>query len=74
MMVMDAEEIRAIDPEDLHDTLREMQQELMHEQGVAAMGGAPPDPGRIRELRKTVARIRTIMREREIEQEQRGKA
>lgn len=74
MMVMDADEIRAIDPADLQDTLREMQQELMHEKGVAAMGGAPPDPGRIRELRKTVARIRTIMREREIDQEQRGTA
>lgn len=73
-MVMDAEEIREIPDDELQATLRDMQQELMHEKGVASMGGAPPDPGRIRELRKTVARIRTIMRERELEQEQRGTA
>ncbi len=72
-MVLDAEEIREIPDDEIHETLREMQQELMHEKGVASMGGAPPDPGRIRELRKTVARIRTIMKERELEQ-QRGTA
>ncbi len=40
--------------------LRELQDELMHERGVAAMGGAPPNPGKIRALRKNIARMRTI--------------
>jgi len=35
----------------------------MHERGVAAMGGAPPNPGKIRALRKNIARILTIMSE-----------
>lgn len=71
--MMDAGELRAMDPDELQATLEEMQQELMHERGVAAMGGAPPDPGRIRELRKTVARIKTIIHERDTEA-QRGTA
>ena len=43
--------------------LRELRDELMHERGVAAMGGAPPNPGKIRALRKNIARIHTIRSE-----------
>ncbi len=43
--------------------LRELRDELMHERGVAAMGGAPPNPGKIRALRKQIARIHTIVSE-----------
>ena len=43
--------------------LRELRDELMHERGVAAMGGAPPNPGKIRALRKNIARIHTIQSE-----------
>ena len=46
--------------------LTELRDELMHERGVAAMGGAPPNPGKIRALRKNIARILTIMREEEL--------
>jgi large subunit ribosomal protein L29 len=70
---MEADELREMDEEELEEALRDTQQELMHERGVAAMGGQPPDPGRIRELRKTVARIRTIMHE-ETAEDQRGTA
>ena len=40
--------------------LRELREELMHERGVAAMGGAPPSPGKIRSLRKNISRILTV--------------
>lgn len=43
--------------------LSELRDELMHERGVAAMGGAPPNPGKIRALRKNIARILTIASE-----------
>ncbi len=45
--------------------LTELRDELMHERGVAAMGGAPPSPGKIRALRKNIARILTIARQEE---------
>lgn len=67
---MNAEELRNMSEEEIRGALQDMQQELMHERGVAAMGGQPPDPGRIRTLRKNVARIKTIMNERDIDEGQ----
>ncbi|MEE3192827.1 MAG: 50S ribosomal protein L29 [Candidatus Thermoplasmatota archaeon] len=40
-----------------------MRSELMHERGIASMGGQPASPGRMRSLRRQVARLQTIMRE-----------
>ena len=62
-MVLNAKEIRAFTPKDRREKLDELKSELMHERGVAAMGGSPPSPGKIRQLRMTIARILTIMRE-----------
>ena len=62
-MVLNAKEIRAFTPEDRREKLNELKNELMHEKGVAAMGGSPPSPGKIRQLRMTIAKILTIMRE-----------
>jgi len=58
-------EIRAMDREGRAKRLGELRDELMHERGVAAMGGAPPSPGKIRALRTNIARILTIMGEEE---------
>ncbi len=55
-----------MDAEALSKKLTEIRDELMHERGVAAMGGAPPNPGKIRALRKNIARILTIQREEEL--------
>ena len=54
-----------MDAEAISKKLSELRDELMHERGVAAMGGAPPNPGKIRALRKNIARILTIMSEEE---------
>ena len=54
-----------MEPDAREKKLLELREELMHERGVAAMGGAPPSPGKIRALRKNIARILTIMREEE---------
>ena len=66
MALLRTKEIRSMRPEDLKLKFKELSDELMHERGVAAMGGAPASPGRIRALRTNVARIHTIMREREL--------
>jgi len=67
MPLLRTKEIRAMDAEAIAKKLTELRDELMHERGIAAMGGAPPNPGKIRALRKNIARILTIMSE-----EQRG--
>jgi len=62
-MVLKAKEIREFSPEERREKLNELKSELMHERGVAAMGGSPPSPGKIRQLRMNIAKILTIMRE-----------
>jgi large subunit ribosomal protein L29 len=63
MALMKTVEIRAMDPEDRSAKLRELRDELMHERGAAAMGGAPASPGKIRAIRTNIARILTIQKE-----------
>ena len=57
------DEIRGMKPEDKTKKMKELRDELMRERGVAAMGGAPPSPGRIKVLRTNIARLSTVMRE-----------
>jgi large subunit ribosomal protein L29 len=63
MALLRTKEIRALDGPGREKKLKELRDELMHERGVAAMGGAPPNPGKIRALRKNISRIHTIERE-----------
>jgi large subunit ribosomal protein L29 len=60
---MKVKEIREMTSEDREKKLKEMKVTLMHERGVAAMGGAPSNPGKIGTLRKGIARMLTIIRE-----------
>ena len=62
-MVLKANEIREFTKEERREKLEELKRELMHEKGVAAMGGSPPSPGKIRQLRTSIARMLTIMHE-----------
>jgi len=62
-MVLKAKEIREFSPEERRKKLKELKSELMHERGVAAMGGSPASPGKIRQIRMEIAKLLTIMRE-----------
>ena len=65
MALMKTHELRELSPEELKNRLKQLKDDLMHERGVAAMGGAPASPGKIKALRKNIARIKTIQREAE---------
>jgi len=58
-----AKEIKQMSNEERRKKLAELRRELMHELGVSAMGGAPPSPGKIRSLKRQIARILTVMNE-----------
>lgn len=63
---LSAKKLREMSEEDLRAKLKELRHELMHERGVASMGGAPVNPGRIRSLKRQIARILTVLREKEV--------
>ncbi len=63
MPLLKAKDIRNMPDEERKETLRKLRDDLLHERGQAAMGGAPESPGRIRALRKNIARILTVMNE-----------
>ncbi len=62
-MILHPDEIRDMTPAERAAELEEMETELLNAKAVQAAGGAPENPGRIGELRRTVARIKTIQRE-----------
>jgi large subunit ribosomal protein L29 len=57
-------DLRSLSDEDLGKKIAEIENDLLRERGVAAMGGAPPSPGRMRALRTNVARALTVLSER----------
>jgi large subunit ribosomal protein L29 len=57
-------ELRELSDDDLRRKIADAENELLRERGVAAMGGAPPSPGRMRALRTNVARALTVLSER----------
>ncbi len=56
--------------EERQKKLKELRNDLMHERGVAAMGGAPASPGRIRAIRSNISRLLTIIREEETKEKE----
>jgi large subunit ribosomal protein L29 len=64
MAIFKIEEIRNMSEEEVAEELHKLQSELIRERGVVTAGGAPEKPGRIKDLRRTIARIKTVQRER----------
>ena len=65
MAKLRASDIRDMTEEERNQKLKELRDELMHERGTSAMGGAPSNPGAIKALRTDIARILTIQNEEE---------
>ena len=67
MTLLRMKELRALSDEQLQRKIADIENDLLRERGTAAMGGAPPSPGRLRALRTNVARALTVLSERAIE-------
>ncbi|MCI4329491.1 MAG: 50S ribosomal protein L29 [Thermoplasmata archaeon] len=65
MTLLRMKDLRALEDEELRTKIAVIENDLLRERGVAAMGGAPPSPGRMRALRTNVARALTVLGERE---------
>lgn len=63
MTILHPEEIRDMTPPERASELADLETELLNEMSILAAGGAPENPGRIREIRRAIARVKTIQRE-----------
>jgi large subunit ribosomal protein L29 len=63
MTIIRSRELRDMTPAEREAELEELQTELLNAKAVQAAGGAPDNPGKIKELRRAIARIKTIQRE-----------
>jgi len=59
-----AEEIRKKDTAELKERLGDLNKELVQERGQIEVGGFADNPGEIKEMKKTIARIKTVLNER----------
>ncbi len=64
MAIFKIDEIRNMNAEEISEELNKLKNELIRERGVVTAGGAPEKPGRIRDIRRTIARIETVKAER----------
>lgn len=63
MAILRTSEIRTMTLEERADELENLKNELVRERALTSAGGAPENPGRIGEIRRTIARIKTIQHE-----------
>jgi large subunit ribosomal protein L29 len=63
MAILRGEDIRKMNATEQLEELDKLKMELIRERAIASAGGAPENPGRIREIRRTIARIKTIQKE-----------
>jgi len=63
MAILRSQEIRKMKPDERSEQLADLIAELLRERALISAGGAPENPGRPKELRRAIARIRTIMNE-----------
>ncbi|RLF15466.1 MAG: 50S ribosomal protein L29 [Thermoprotei archaeon] len=66
MAILRVKEIRKMRPEERLEKLNELYAELRRLRAKVASGGALENPGRLKEIRRTIARILTIQREEEL--------
>ena len=63
MAILKKKDIRKLNEKDINKKLSELQLELAKERANINIGASASSPGRIREIRKTIARIKTIRKE-----------
>ena len=63
MAILTADKIRNMDKRELDEKLADFKKEIVEERGQIETGGFADNPGRIGEIKKTIARIKTVRNE-----------
>ncbi len=56
-----AKQIREMSSEEIKSKLKNLQQLLLKERASVAMGGSPVSPGKMKSIRRQIARIMTVI-------------
>jgi large subunit ribosomal protein L29 len=67
MPILRVNELRSMGNDALKGKLSELRNELRVDKGSVASGGKASNPGRMKELRRSIARVLTICKEKGIE-------
>ena len=67
MAILKSKKLREMNTKELDEKLKELKLELSKEIASSEVGGTVKNPGRIGEIKKTIARILTIRAEKEVE-------
>ncbi len=67
MAILRIDDIRDMDTGELREKLNDLRKELVEERGQIEVGGFADNPGRIKEMRKTIAKINTVLNQRNSE-------
>jgi len=63
MSILKMDEIRRMGEKERREELDSLMKDLLRERGMIATGGSPENPGRVGEIRRTIARIKMVQRE-----------
>jgi large subunit ribosomal protein L29 len=63
---MKFKELRSLDDKSLMSKLDELKMDLLKENSQVATGTTPKSPGHLKEIKKTIARINTVLNERSV--------
>ena len=66
MAILKAKKVRELSEKELGERMRELRLEFSKEMASSEIGGSVKNPGRIREIRRTIARIKTDVRRRQM--------
>lgn len=67
MAIIHIKELRKMKDDELDKKIAELKKEFMRMQTQISQGTAPEKPGRVKQIKKTIARILTIKKENEVE-------
>ena len=63
MAILKTEDIRNMSERELKEKMSDLKKEIVEERGQIETGGFADNPGRIKEMKKTIARIKTVLNE-----------
>ncbi len=63
-------EISALSVDELHAHVQELQKELLKVRVEIQAGANPANPGKVKQIKKNIARLRTLLQQKDVQQKE----